>query len=133
MSPRDMSTSEPNATATADLLRTARDVLRGELMPSLPAAQRYPAAMVANAMAIAARELEHGPRGRAELHALYGRIYPDAAETTLEELERRLARDLRTGWLGPQESPALRAVLAGRTRLRLEISNPDHPGAARPG
>ncbi len=40
----------------ADLLDAARDVLLAELLPKLPEAQRFAARMVANAMAIAARE-----------------------------------------------------------------------------
>ncbi|BDG74947.1 DUF6285 domain-containing protein [Roseomonas fluvialis] len=43
----------PDAT---DLLATARDVLLNELLPALPAEKAFAARMVANAMAIAARE-----------------------------------------------------------------------------
>ncbi|CAH0303326.1 DUF6285 domain-containing protein [Roseomonas sp. CECT 9278] len=44
---------EPGA---ADLLATARDVLLNDLLPALPAEKAFAARMVANAMAIAARE-----------------------------------------------------------------------------
>ena len=44
---------EPTA---ADLLDTARDLLLADLLPKLPEAQRFAARMVANALAIAARE-----------------------------------------------------------------------------
>ncbi len=40
----------------ADLLDTARELLLTELLPKLPEAQRFAARMIANAMAIAARE-----------------------------------------------------------------------------
>ena len=47
--------------ATADLLAVARTTLREQVMPALDGGGRYEAAMVANAMAIAIRELELGP------------------------------------------------------------------------
>ena len=46
--------------ATAALLEVARDTLREEVAPGLGAEARYHAAMVANAMAIAIREVELG-------------------------------------------------------------------------
>ena len=39
-----------------DLMATARDALLNELLPALPKDRRYAALMIANAMAIAARE-----------------------------------------------------------------------------
>ena len=47
--------------ATADLLQVARGALRERVMARLDGEGRYEAAMVANAMAIAVRELELGP------------------------------------------------------------------------
>jgi hypothetical protein len=109
----------------ANLLATARDVLRGEVAPALPGRLRFPAAMIANAMGIAARELEHGPAARAELRALLARLYPDAAEgSSVDDLESRLCGDLRAGRLDRDEGCRLRAVLRGRTRLRLKVSAP---------
>ncbi|MHB8766326.1 MAG: DUF6285 domain-containing protein, partial [Deferrisomatales bacterium] len=46
----------------AELLTAARSLLRDELLPLLPADRRYGALMAANAMAIAARDLELGER-----------------------------------------------------------------------
>ena len=55
-----------------DLLAVARAALRERVMARLDGEGRYEAAMVANAMAIAIRELELGPAARAEEHDLLG-------------------------------------------------------------
>ena len=44
----------------ADLLATAREALVSELLPALPKEQRYAGLMIANVMAIAARDLRLG-------------------------------------------------------------------------
>ena len=116
----------------AHLLATARDVLRGGIAPALPGTLRFPAAMVANAMAIASRELEHGPANRAEFRALLAGLYPEAPDATpADDLQRRLVRDLRTGRLDHDEDGRLRALLHGRTRLHLTVSAPDLIGRGR--
>jgi hypothetical protein len=54
-----------------DLLVVARDMLREQLMPHLPPAQRHVAMMIASAMAIAARQCAQGEaHERTELAAL---------------------------------------------------------------
>jgi hypothetical protein len=88
--------------------------------------------MIANAMAIASRELEHGADNRAELWALLVRLYTEASDTTpLDDLQRRLARDLRAGRFDQEEHVHLRALLRGRTHLRLRISAPNLAERAR--
>lgn len=53
------------------LLETARDVLRDELIPALPSEKRHAALMIANAMTIAMRQLRNGDENeRQELVAL---------------------------------------------------------------
>jgi hypothetical protein len=83
---------------TENLLETARKVLRETLLPQLPRSAAYQALMVANAMAIASRRIAAGDRpereARGRLAAFYGA--PDAG---LEELERRLVADIRSGAL----------------------------------
>ena len=109
----------------ANLLATARDLLRGEIAPALPGRLRYPVAMIANAAAIASRELEHGADNRAELRVLLARLYPEAPGTaSIDDLQRRLTRDLRAGRFDHEEQAHLRALLRGRTRLRLKVSAP---------
>lgn len=85
----------------ADLLETARAVLRETILPQLPASARYEALMVANAMAIAARQMAAGERPVEEagrrLAAIYGLPAETGKERDLAGLERRLAGDLRRG------------------------------------
>jgi hypothetical protein len=86
----------------AELLRVARAELLEALLPHLPVASHYAARMVANAMAIAARELQEQPATGI-----------DAA---------RLSRDIRAGRL--DDDAATRARLETFTRERLAVSNP---------
>ncbi|TDF84035.1 DUF6285 domain-containing protein [Pseudomonas sp. H9] len=50
-----------NPLTTCDLLACARELLLSELLPALPPQQHYEARMIANALAIAGREIEHSP------------------------------------------------------------------------
>jgi hypothetical protein len=88
-----------------ELLRVARSELLESLLPHIPEPHRYAARMVANAMAIAARELEA----------------PVATETNAPAL----ARAIRAGdHDAPDASARLLEELRGLTRARLAISNP---------
>ncbi|MBT8766711.1 DUF6285 domain-containing protein [Metapseudomonas boanensis] len=89
----------PDAT---DLLVTAREALLRRLLPSLPEALHYEARMIANAMAIAAREC----------HA-----------TTAVDLarERELSSGIRRGL---RDDASTRRELLAITLRKLEVSNP---------
>ncbi|WP_137179851.1 DUF6285 domain-containing protein [Roseomonas sp. AR75] len=91
-----------------DLLATAREVLLKELLPALPPERAFAARMVANAMAIAAREAQ------ADLSALAPR---DLAV---------LARAIREGRHDPgtPTHDAVRAWLGDYARLRASVSAP---------
>ena len=116
--------------ATADLLAVARTTLREQVMPDLDGGGRYEAAMVANAMAIAIRELELGPGARADEQALLAGFYQMPSGTLLE-LRRRLCRDLRTGAVLENRPDELRILLRKVVHARLAISNPDYAGSTR--
>lgn len=91
-----------------DLLRVARDTLLDTLLAQLPAESHYTARMVANAMAIAARELAQAAPGT-----------PGDAATA------RLAADIRAGRYDEAAARAqLIERLRGITRERLAVSNP---------
>jgi hypothetical protein len=111
--------------ASADLLKVAGDSLRERVMPGIDGEARYEAAMIANAMAIAIRELELGARARAQERELLAGFLgmPDA---TLAELRRRLCRELRAGRWADENADGLRALLARLVDARLAISNPDY-------
>ena len=116
--------------ATADLLKVARAELRERVTPSLNAGGRYEAAMVANAMAIAIRELELGPGARAEEQALLAGFY-QTPTGTLPELRRRLCQELRAGAVLENRPDELRILLRKVVHARLAISNPDYAGPTR--
>ncbi len=84
---------EPTA---ANLLETARTVLREKILPQLPASARYEALMVANAMAIAARQIEAEDRPVREAQDRLAALYDDRS-APLPVLEARLVEDLRAG------------------------------------
>ncbi|HFH3285639.1 DUF6285 domain-containing protein [Pseudomonas aeruginosa] len=86
----------------AELLHTAREVLLGQLLPALPETLHYQARMIANAMAIAARE-QHAP------------ACPDLPR------ERELAQAIRRG---AHDDGSARAELLTIVRGKLQISNP---------
>lgn len=111
--------------ATADLLKVARAILREQVMPGLDADRRYTAVMVANALAIAARELDQGGRARAEEQALLAEFLGQSA-ATLPELRRRLCRELRDGAVLANRPDELRILLRKVVHARLAISNPDY-------
>ena len=102
----------------ADLLDAARDLLLAELLPKLPEAQRFAARMVANAMAIAAREARDNggwiAAAEARITALTG---SDAAHFTT--MIRAGAFD--PGRPGHAEAAA---TLLAITRARCAVSAP---------
>ncbi len=110
----------------ASLLAVARDELRSKLMPGLDAGGRYQAAMIANAMGIAARAFSAGAEAETRRAQALAALYPDAADADPARLERRLARELRQGRLEVEREERVRAVLLARTLSRLEIVNPDY-------
>ena len=111
--------------ATADLLEVARGTLREQVMPALDGGARYEAAMVANALAIAIREIEIGGKVHAEEQVLLAEFL-DAPTATLSELRRLLCRKLRDGAVPADRPDALPTLLRRLVHARLAISNPDY-------
>lgn len=97
----------------ADLLATAREVLLNELLPALPADKAFAARMVANAMAIAARDAAQ-PAWEAEALAGMGGD------------PRAFAAAIRAGRFDPGTADHARiaALLDGLTRARCAVSAP---------
>lgn len=97
------------------LIELAVATLRSELQPSLPPGQRYTAAMIANALEIARREiLAEGETARWDL---LDEIYPEGDGDM-----KRLALDIRTGKVNTTNKPdlheRLRAILVEELRVR---------------
>ncbi len=113
----------------AGLLEAARDVLLRELLPHLPEAKRFEARMVANAMAIARRDVAADPAPvLARLRGLLG-----MADAEPDALLRRLAADIRAGERDPGRPGASAAAeaLVALTRQRCAVSNPRALGGGR--
>ena len=120
----------------ADLLAIARETVLDELVPELPKAQRYAARMVANAMAIAAREHRLRPgaeRNEAEtLRRLMQDVNPSPrvfvgvdATDALPALRRGVRDAIRAGAFdAPQREAALAAALLQIATAQVAIANP---------
>jgi len=114
----------------AVLLEIARAKLLEEILPRLANEQVYTARMIANAMAIAARELASDPAAAGqETRRRIALLYRDAGLAALppdldsEEMERRLAADIRAGRFDAAAQPLL-ALLQWQVRARLLLANP---------
>ncbi len=117
----------------AALLELARTTLVEELLAELPETAHYSARMVANAMAIAAREIGQGGRlqeaERSALAALYGEAPAPAAGAIAEPLDEALTR--LSWWLvaeiraGRRDGDAgVHTILRDSARSRLRLVNP---------
>lgn len=121
----------------AELLRVAQKVLRERLLPGIAKEQRYEALMVANAMAIAARELQAGESDLREelrmLTELYGdTVVSESGSSTKEKvsaLNKRLAKDIRSGVMDGACAQGVRALLKAQVTARLRVSNPKYLNA----
>lgn len=116
----------------AALLDEARRTLLETLLPLLPPERRYDGLMVANAMAIAAREAGQGDAGLGEGVKVLAALFPafaaadDNLRTRLLELETLLAREIRAGLLDapvPRRA-AIRDYLRRSATARVRLSNP---------
>lgn len=119
-----------------DLLRVARELLREQIMPHLPPAQRHVAMMIASAMAIASRQFTLGDaHERTELaaleallgtHAIADDTAPDAR---LAAYNAVLCRRIREA----ADEVALTGVhghLLATARAVVAESNPKYLGSA---
>ena len=121
-----------NDTADArDLLDIARSTLLNQVLPHVPGELRYEALMIANAMAIAAREHAAGDRpARDELTRLcdlFGETgHPPhrALEAAIAHYNRRLAADIRAGRFDDKNRDALLYHLQQTSTDKVAIANP---------
>ena len=116
----------------AELLATACDALTAEILPALPQELRYTGLMIANAMAIAQREIAAGDAAaRAEhnrLQNLYSepveRLAGDTLHSVLASYNRRLAEGIRAGKFDGQLRSAMLEHLRRTTGEKVAVSNP---------
>ena len=119
--------------SAAELLRIAREVLADELLPLLPEERRLDVLIIANVMAIAAREAEFGEAPlRAELARLAA-FYDEepsppreSVAEAAERLSRRLAADIRRGAFEADAAKLdqVKAHLLEVTLQKLRVNNP---------
>ena len=99
------------------LLALAIETLKAEINPALPADKRYAAAMIANALEIARREVDAAEDAH-EL-VLLDAFYEDGDGTL-----QRLASDIRKGEIGEDNHSDLRQKLRAHLIAELKIRNP---------
>ncbi|NMG32486.1 DUF6285 domain-containing protein [Aromatoleum evansii] len=107
------------------LLATARQILRDDVLPALPADRKYALLMVMNAMSIAERQLRNGDAPEVQELAELRELLDDSKASPAEG-NRQLARLLRAGAGDPgaPQRAALFAHLRAAGRRRLAESNP---------
>jgi hypothetical protein len=107
--------------AGPDLLATAREVLLAELLAHLSEGQVLTARMIANAMAIAAREAAQDPSWQGEALARMRALTGDAADPL-----RAFACAIRAGRFDPgtPRHAEAAALLRDITRARCAVSAP---------
>lgn len=119
----------------ADLLSIARTTLLEQLLPHLPADQKYNALLVAAAMAIAARESLNGSADLEAERRLLADLLGDGGtgdklpEDALTELNARFAAQLRAGEFDARDERQAAAfrILRESTLGRLDECNPRYP------
>jgi hypothetical protein len=121
--------NRPNA---SELLAIARATFTAEILPALPEELRYNALMIANALAIARREIEAGDTPlRAEFERLTTllseiprEVAGEALPAALADYNRRLASQIRAGRFDREERAVLLEHLRKTTEEKLAVSNP---------
>ncbi|MGB6104239.1 MAG: DUF6285 domain-containing protein [Pusillimonas sp.] len=110
-----------------ELLIVARRTLLDELLPLLPADKTYDALMVANAMAIAARELEpHGGHDAFSGQSIAGFYGEAGVADPGEASEHGLAALIRARAIPSSQQQGLHGLLLSLTREKLALSNPKY-------
>lgn len=115
---------------SSELLEIARTRLLAELLPALPAENKYSALMIAAAMAIAIRELDNGTAAEFEELSMLKDFLDahDSSDASLLELNRRFSEGLRAGDFeaSPSDQGAVVRLLRHITLYKLGESNPKY-------
>ena len=108
-----------------DLLSIARSVLRNDVLKVIPDHKKYEALMVANAMAISAREAVLGSLSEPS-SALLDSL-PDVSGQSNEKVKRTIEQ-LRLGAFTPDNPKAkvLHQALLEEAERKVKISNPQY-------
>jgi hypothetical protein len=110
-----------------ELIRIANQTLQTEVLPGAKPEQLYPLRMIANALGIAARELEAHDRDAADETRGLNLLYNDAKNfDELNVRNRRFAKDIRCGTFeaGNAQEAQLRQHLVVTARRKLAAAYP---------
>lgn len=109
----------------AALLAAARSLLLSSLLPDLHSAdQQYDARMIANAMAVANREITLGREVCEREHNAIGRYYAKMGLSTAGRDEASLVDDIRARRFDAEMQPGLFTLIEHLMQLKLLLSNP---------
>lgn len=112
-----------------ELLEVARRTLLDELLPLLPPEKTYEALMVANAMAIAARELAPHADDVEAARLEIQRFHIDTGrDESTEASEHELAALIRKRAIHESDYLRLQQLLLTLTRAKVLLCNPKHLG-----
>ena len=110
-----------------ELIRIANQTLQTEVLPGAKPEQLYPLRMIANALGIAARELEAHDRDAADETRGLNLLYNDAKNfDELNVRNRRFAKDIRCGTFeaGNAQEAQVRQHLVVTARRKLAAAYP---------
>lgn len=117
-----------NQHTVSDLLACTRELLLSQLLPALPPPLHYEARMIANALAIAGREIDQSPAcNDAESRALNAVLARQGlAPLPLEQARAVLSEHIRLGGFdaGGEARRCLLDALRRGNREQLNINNP---------
>lgn len=106
---------------TRDLIRTARNALKSDVLPHVGRDQAYPVRMAINALGIALRQIESGAEFRA---AARDALAPFCDADSLDAIAAELARRLRAADPLLTQSADLHAALRSVAVLETQESAP---------
>ncbi|MEO6958804.1 MAG: DUF6285 domain-containing protein [Burkholderiaceae bacterium] len=110
-----------------ELLAVARSVLLDDLLPLIPADRAYDARMIANAMAIAARELARCRGVDDEVTERIAEFYRAIGmDPSVIASEQSLADQIKKRHIDSVHARQLHALLLAVTGAKLAISNPKY-------
>jgi hypothetical protein len=111
-----------------ELIRIAHQTLAGEVLPDAKPEHRYALRMIANALGIAARELESCKKNTADETASLDALYNETGSLAeLHARNQRLASDIRRGAFenDAAQEVALRQHLVSTARAKLAAAYPN--------
>lgn len=125
-----MNVAPPTSLAVLDLLHTACELLRDDLLPHLPPAQKHAGLMIQNALDIVCRELQLGGQLMEFERSTMARLLPLLAANETRPLDalvfglrRRLAWAIRSGEFDTEEAQLLQTMHT-LVRMRCSIDSP---------